>query len=480
MAARSESAPASARWPTSSGPHRGPRRKCVPSTMASTDVTARAPARTTAASSPSQRTTREAGRRARAAPIASISASSPMPVDDPRAVEVIRRDLDPHPIPRQDPDAEPPHLARDVPEDDVAVVELHPEHRVRERLDDLAFELDLLFLGQLDDPDVGRLGALAGLTQLVLDLRTFGERAEAIARNAREVHERVLPSVIGSDEPEALLVAEPLHDTSCHTTPPHSVSLCARWCCRALPSRMLNRPSGGPTRGLYQARRRSPSARRGLPAGARIALAGGRPLGRRLVEVGVEALLGLALRLGRGGRRAGRRGRRDRDGRGRVGVGAGAGAGAAPELRLRLAVRGGAGAGPPAAAARVAAEEGREVRRMQWRLEVAAEAALRLLHVVRPDLGRVGAAGHRPAVVLRPHLDLRLGIPDPDGRRHARGEADEPCVVELVRGARLARGGAADLRAGARALQHVLPEDPRRLGGDPVLEDPRALDPEAR
>jgi hypothetical protein len=30
----------------------------------------------------------------------------------------------------------------------VAVVELHPEHRVRERLDDLPLELDLFFLGQ--------------------------------------------------------------------------------------------------------------------------------------------------------------------------------------------------------------------------------------------------------------------------------------------------------------------------------------------
>jgi hypothetical protein len=30
----------------------------------------------------------------------------------------------------------------------VPVVELHPEHGVRERLDDLAFELDLVFLRQ--------------------------------------------------------------------------------------------------------------------------------------------------------------------------------------------------------------------------------------------------------------------------------------------------------------------------------------------
>src|SRR3954452_4582726 len=333
MAARSESAPASARWPTSSGPQRGPRRKCVPSTIASTEVTASGPARTTAASSPSQRMTREPGRRSSAAPIASISASSPMPVDDPRAVEVVRRDLDAHPIPRQDPDAETSHLARHVPEDDVAVVELHPEHGVRERLDHLAFELDLLFLGQLDDPDVRRLGALAGLTQLVLHLRTFGERAEAIARNAREMHEGVLPSVIGSDEPEALLVAEPLHDTSCHTTPPHSVSLCARWCCRALPSRMLNRPSGGPTRGLYQARSRAPSARRRLRAAARSPRRGvfrlRRRLGRRLVEVGVEALLAAALAAPFAlaprvlGRRRRRRGGSRRRGDGRVGGRAG-------------------------------------------------------------------------------------------------------------------------------------------------------------
>src|SRR3954451_24841397 len=268
MAARSESAPASARCPTSSGPQRGPRRKCVPSTITSTEVTANAPARTTAASSPSQRTTREPGRRSSAAPIASISASSPMPVDDPRAVEVVRRDLDAHPIPRQDPDAETPHLARDVPEHDVAVVELHPEHGVRERLDHLAFELDFLFLGQLDDPDVRRLRALAGLTQLVLDLRTFGERAEAIARNAREMDERVLAPVIRGDEPEALLVAEPLHDTSCHTTPPHSESLCARWCCLHCLPACSTALGGGPTRVLSQARRRPPSARGGLRAAA--------------------------------------------------------------------------------------------------------------------------------------------------------------------------------------------------------------------
>ena len=58
------------------GARRGPRRKCVPSTITSTEVTATAPARTTAASSPSQRTTRDAGAALERAAIASISASS--------------------------------------------------------------------------------------------------------------------------------------------------------------------------------------------------------------------------------------------------------------------------------------------------------------------------------------------------------------------------------------------------------------------
>jgi len=74
--------------------------------------------------------------------------SLPVSIDDARAVEVIRRDLDPDPIPREDADAEAAHLAGDVPEDVVAVVELHAEHRVGQRFDDLALELDLLFLRQ--------------------------------------------------------------------------------------------------------------------------------------------------------------------------------------------------------------------------------------------------------------------------------------------------------------------------------------------
>src|SRR3954462_7388559 len=80
---------------------------------------------------------------------ASIRASSPMPVDDPCPIQVVWRDLDPDAIAREDADAKPPHLAGHVAQDLVAIVQLHPEHRIRERLDDLAFELDLLFLRQI-------------------------------------------------------------------------------------------------------------------------------------------------------------------------------------------------------------------------------------------------------------------------------------------------------------------------------------------
>src|ERR1019366_2724158 len=154
IAARSDRAPASARWPASAALIQS-RRKCTPSTIASVDTTAPPPpARTPAASSPTQRATRPP-RAVSPAAIASIRARSfsaqrspglAVAVDDPRAIEVIRRELAAHAIARKDPDAKAAHLARDVPQDDVVVVELDAEHRVRQRLDHLALELDLVFL----------------------------------------------------------------------------------------------------------------------------------------------------------------------------------------------------------------------------------------------------------------------------------------------------------------------------------------------
>src|SRR4051794_27117072 len=76
-----------------------------------------------------------------------MSSSSPMAVHDARAIEVVGRQLDPHAIAGEDPDAEAAHLAGDVPEDRVPVVELDAEHGVGQGLHHLALELDLLLLG---------------------------------------------------------------------------------------------------------------------------------------------------------------------------------------------------------------------------------------------------------------------------------------------------------------------------------------------
>src|SRR5919205_3296989 len=71
-----------------------------------------------------------------------------VPVGDAAAIEVVGRELDLDPIARQDADVVPAHLAGDVAENLVAVVERHPEHRVGQGLRDLALHLDLVFLAQ--------------------------------------------------------------------------------------------------------------------------------------------------------------------------------------------------------------------------------------------------------------------------------------------------------------------------------------------
>ena len=74
---------------------------------------------------------------------------SAVPVGDPAAVEVVGAELDLDFVAREDPDVVLPHLPGDGREHGMAApVELHPEHRARERFDDLAFDLDLLFLGR--------------------------------------------------------------------------------------------------------------------------------------------------------------------------------------------------------------------------------------------------------------------------------------------------------------------------------------------
>src|SRR5204863_7494476 len=65
--------------------------------------------------------------------------------------------------------------------------------------------------------NVGRHRPLRTLLGLVADARPVAQRAIAVPRDRREVDEEVLASVVGGDEPVALLVAEPLHGAFCHS-----------------------------------------------------------------------------------------------------------------------------------------------------------------------------------------------------------------------------------------------------------------------
>src|SRR4029079_4232690 len=67
-------------------------------------------------------------------------------VGDAATGEVVRRKFHPDPVTWQDPDEVHPKLAADVGEDVMAVLELDPEHRVRERFDDRAFDFDRVLL----------------------------------------------------------------------------------------------------------------------------------------------------------------------------------------------------------------------------------------------------------------------------------------------------------------------------------------------
>src|SRR4029077_18530824 len=82
--------------------------------------------------------------------------SSPVPVGDPTTVEVIGAELDFDLVAGEDSDVMLPHLPGDGREHGMATfVELHPEHRARERFDDLAFNLDLLFLSRHSLQSIG-------------------------------------------------------------------------------------------------------------------------------------------------------------------------------------------------------------------------------------------------------------------------------------------------------------------------------------
>src|SRR6266852_8425194 len=66
--------------------------------------------------------------------------------------QVVRRQLDLDLVPGQDPDEVHPHLAGDVGQHLVAIVQLDAEHRVRQRLHHGPFHLDRVFFGHAIAP----------------------------------------------------------------------------------------------------------------------------------------------------------------------------------------------------------------------------------------------------------------------------------------------------------------------------------------
>src|SRR4051812_6911965 len=74
--------------------------------------------------------------------------------------------------------------------------------------------------GRLNGRNVDGLGAFVAGLGVEGDLRALGERVVAVTDDAGVVDEEVLAGLVGSDEPEPLLVAEPLHGSACHCCPP--------------------------------------------------------------------------------------------------------------------------------------------------------------------------------------------------------------------------------------------------------------------
>src|SRR6478735_8086184 len=83
---------------------------------------------------------------------ASDRCPSPIAIDDPPAVEVVRRELDLDPVAGIDANPVAAHLAGGVRDQLVAVVEPHAEHPAREGLEHLALHLDLFLAADCPRP----------------------------------------------------------------------------------------------------------------------------------------------------------------------------------------------------------------------------------------------------------------------------------------------------------------------------------------
>src|SRR3954453_23157431 len=80
--------------------------------------------------------------------------------------------------------------------------------------------------GASDLGDVDRLRSLVAALLLVGDARALGQRAVPVAVDARVMDEQVAAALVGGDEAEALVVAEPLHGAGRHCSLSSDDSLC--------------------------------------------------------------------------------------------------------------------------------------------------------------------------------------------------------------------------------------------------------------
>src|SRR4051794_315393 len=121
----------------------------------------------------------------------------------------------------------------------------------------------------LDLLDVDGLGALVAHLLFVRDLRSFGEGAIPVADDARVVDEQVSAALIGRDEAEALVVAEPLHGSGGHMQPVLHGSCVLRPWRREKPSDLATGTS--PLPGMTRPDGRKPTRNRGRHRYAEVA-----------------------------------------------------------------------------------------------------------------------------------------------------------------------------------------------------------------
>src|SRR3954469_12050197 len=126
-----------------------------------------------------------------------------VPVDDATAGQVVRRQLHDHAVLGQDADVVLSHLAADVGEHPVSVLQLDPEHRVGQRLDDATLDLDGPVL----------------LCHARHGLLTRCAPTPEPGANARWFAELVVPDVLA----RASCVTRPQHDSRAARTPSATV-----------------------------------------------------------------------------------------------------------------------------------------------------------------------------------------------------------------------------------------------------------------